>query len=629
MTATLHDAILQDVSQHWRAGRRTEARTKLSVALSRGPDDATLLGFAGLLACQDDDPRSGADLLRRALAIDPQDQANRTNLLTALVALDAIDEAAIEGEHADAANPRVARLLGYVAQRQERHADAGRFYSTVVKASPGDAQSWNNLGNARASIGDVSGAMDAFERAIRLTPNDPAPRVNASKALAGADRHRERLAWMRRATAAIPTDREVQVEAGLAEAAERHFTQAEASFRSAIALQPDHAEAYIELGLLLENLNRIDDLGELVSSARDHGIDPDEIALLAAWLARRRGEWQVAGDHASRIRDDILPLRRHHLLADIADRSGDPTTAFAEFTAMNEAALALTRPAAGPSYRDLVVEQTAMLARQGRAAIGPVATGRSPQSPTFIIGFPRSGTTLLDTLLMNDPRFHVMEELPMLPLVEDQAGREGNPLSADPERLRQRYFELVDDLAPVPVLPKGVAPMIVDKFPLHLARIPLLHRMFPDAKVVLVERHPCDVVLSCFMANFQLNHAMRHFTSLKNAAELYDTVFSSFEQAATLLPIDIHRVRYEQMVADLEGEMRPLMTFLGKSWSPAVLDNQASAARRDHIRTASYSQVTEPIYRRAAGRWERYRPFMQEVLPILAPWCERLGYALD
>ena len=148
---------------------------------------------------------------------------------------------------------------------------------------------------------------------------------------------------------------------------------------------------------------------------------------------------------------------------------------------------------------------------------------------------------------------------------------------------------------------------MVDKHPLHMARMPLIHRLFPDAKIILVERHPCDAVLSCFMANFQLNHAMRSFTDLEEAARTYDAVFDAWTRAEALLPLQVHRIRYERMVEDLEGEMRPLLAFLGLPWDEKVLDNRASAAARGHVRTASYAQVTEPIYTRAAGRWERYR----------------------
>jgi hypothetical protein len=161
-----------------------------------------------------------------------------------------------------------------------------------------------------------------------------------------------------------------------------------------------------------------------------------------------------------------------------------------------------------------------------------------------------------------------------------------------------------------------------------MARMPIIHRIFPDAKIVFVERHPCDAVLSCFMSNFALSRAMRSFTSLEESALLYDTVFDAWARAETLLPLDVHRVRYERMVEDLEGEMRALLDYLGLAWDPRVLDNRASAARREHIATASYSQVTEPIYRRSAGRWTRYRAQMAPVLPVLAPWAERLGYRI-
>jgi hypothetical protein len=159
-----------------------------------------------------------------------------------------------------------------------------------------------------------------------------------------------------------------------------------------------------------------------------------------------------------------------------------------------------------------------------------------------------------------------------------------------------------------------------------MARMPIVHRLFPDARIILVERHPCDAVLSCFMANFQLNPAMRSFTDLEEAARTYDTVFTAWTRAEALFPLRVQRVRYERMVEDLGAEMRPLLEFLGLPWDEKVLDNQAAAASRGHVRTASYAQVTEPIYQRAAGRWERYRAQLEPILPILAPWAEKMGY---
>src|SRR5205085_9846107 len=118
--------------------------------------------------------------------------------------------------------------------------------------------------------------------------------------------------------------------------------------------------------------------------------------------------------------------------------------------------------------------------------------------------------------------------------------------------LRARYFEALAALAP-----PATGQLVIDKFPLHMARVPLIHRLCPDARIVFVERHPCDAVLSCFMTNFQLNHAMRSFVTLEETARTYDVVFDAWTRAEALLPLRVHRMRYERMVEDLEREMRP------------------------------------------------------------------------
>jgi hypothetical protein len=218
----------------------------------------------------------------------------------------------------------------------------------------------------------------------------------------------------------------------------------------------------------------------------------------------------------------------------------------------------------------------------------------------------------------------VFVELPLMNQVDVALGDEARLADLDAQeanRLRRLYFETLAEVSP-----PAPGKRIVDKHPLRMARMPIVNRLFPDARIIFVERHPCDVVLSCFMANFQLNQAMRSFSDLEEAARTYDAVFTAWTKAEAVLPISVHRVRYEHMVEDLPREMRPLLDFLGLGWDEKVLDNQAAAASRGHVRTASYAQVTEPIYTRSAGRWERYRTQLAPVLPILAPWAEKMGY---
>jgi tetratricopeptide (TPR) repeat protein len=608
-----------------RRGDRPGARAAIDAALAREPDAPALLAFAGLLAAQSGDPAAAVPHFRRALALDPGDLGMRVNLATALAASGAREEAAAVCA-AGPDDPRLARLAAYVHQESGRLAEAAAAYEGVIAAFPEDFESWNNLGNVRAAMGDLDGAVDAFLRAITLKPDIVEMVFNLSEVLAAAERDEERRGVMREAARVSPDDVRVLTELGLAESAVRDFEAAERAYREAIRLDPRALSAHLELGLLLENLNRTDELAALVELGRARGLTGPEPGFIEAWSLRRQGRFAEALPLAEATPESIHPVRRSQLIAELHDRLGDADRAFAAFEAMNLASVAGKPVPIGPTYRETVAADAARMTPERVAAWTPAEAAPVPPAPVFIIGFPRSGTTLLDTLLMNMPILHVLEELPVLREVEASIAGETDPgrwTAAEIEAYRARYFEVLATLSP-----PAPGQIIVDKHPLHMARMGIVHRLFPDARIIFVERHPCDAVLSCFMANFNLNQAMRSFTDLREAALTYDTVFDAWTRAETLLPLKVHRVRYERMVEDLDGEMRALLDFLGLPWDEAVLDNRAAAATRGHVRTASYSQVSEPIYRRAAGRWERYAKQMAPVLPVLAPWAGRLGYRL-
>jgi hypothetical protein len=178
------------------------------------------------------------------------------------------------------------------------------------------------------------------------------------------------------------------------------------------------------------------------------------------------------------------------------------------------------------------------------------------------------------------------------------------------------------------LVPLDPGKLLVDKNPLSMNSLPAIRRLFPDARIILALRHPCDVVLSCYITNFRPNNAMASFLSLDTAAELYDLSFALFEKSRELLQPPLHVNRYEDLVEDRDRELRPLLDFLGLEWDERVLDHESTAKARGHIKTASYAQVVEPIYKRSAGRWENYREHLEPVLPVLAPWVARFGYSL-
>ena len=183
---------------------------------------------------------------------------------------------------------------------------------------------------------------------------------------------------------------------------------------------------------------------------------------------------------------------------------------------------------------------------------------------------------------------------------------------------RDAYFETAGGLTPL-----KPGNLLVDKNPLAMNAVPFIRRLFPDAKIILAIRHPCDVVLSCYVTNFKLNAGIANFVALDTAAELYDLSFRYFERVQELMPLPAHQVIYENVVADRDRELRNLFDFLELDWHDAVLDHQSTALSRGRIKTASYAQVVEPIYKRSAGRWQNYRKHLEPIIPVLKPWSTR------
>jgi hypothetical protein len=302
---------------------------------------------------------------------------------------------------------------------------------------------------------------------------------------------------------------------------------------------------------------------------------------------------------------------------------GDTQRAFAAFARMNAAALADAPPLAGPSYREGLEADLARWTPDWAARWAPpAAPDPARRDPIFLVGFPRSGTTLLDTMLMGLPELCVLEERPMVAEVQRMLGH-ADLAALSPQQcaqLREAYFASAARHGW-----DGVR-WLVDKHPLNMARTVLIHRIFPEARFILAERHPADVVLSCYMANFTLNLAMRSFTDLTEAARTYDAAFRAWERAGALFPINAHAVRYERLVEDPRGELQPLTHWLDLDWNDRLLAHEETARTRTRVRTASYAQIGEKLYTRASGRWRRYADQLAPALPILAPWIARMGY---
>jgi hypothetical protein len=253
------------------------------------------------------------------------------------------------------------------------------------------------------------------------------------------------------------------------------------------------------------------------------------------------------------------------------------------------------------------------------------------RSPVFVIGFPRSGTTLLEQMLDAHPDFRSMDERGYVyQLIErmEHAGQRypadlANLGQADADQLRAIYWRLVDR-----TLPDLGQRRLVDKNPLNMLCLPMILRLFPSARIILCLRHPCDVLLSCSMQQFRSPAFLILCSSLQRLATGYA---DAFEQCCGHLDVFKPRLvewRYESVVDDFDGAVSRLGEFLAvEDASPFAGFAQHALAKR-FIGTPSYAQVAGPVTADAVGRWKNYREQFEPVLPMLQPWLDRFGYSV-
>jgi hypothetical protein len=187
--------------------------------------------------------------------------------------------------------------------------------------------------------------------------------------------------------------------------------------------------------------------------------------------------------------------------------------------------------------------------------------------------------------------------------------------------LRAEYFAVVNA-----ALVRRPDTKLVDKFPLNIVWAHLIQRIFPHAKFILALRHPCDACLSCFMQNFGPNPAMQSFLSLSHTVQTYTAVMRLWREQTRLLPLQVHPIRYEDLVGDFQGQAGALLDFLGLGWDSRVEAFAAHALERGHIGTPSYHQVTRPLYRDALARWEGYAAQFSPFIGDLTPFIAAFGY---
>jgi tetratricopeptide (TPR) repeat protein len=488
------------------------------------------------------------------------------------------------------------------------------------------------LGLTRMEADDVTGAIGLYERARRVMPEHVHVLTNLGAALRAAGRFGEARTVLEEALRIDRRHGIAQNSLGnvLLDLGER--VEAKRAYERAVALQSNYAEPVAALARIAEEEHRLDDALRLAGRAL--AIAPSTVSakLTRAKVQLRRGEAGPAAQQLEALVREagLSPTNRvvaEGYLGEAYDKLGRFDDAFARFGRAN--GLLLQSAQGFAADRSYLAPQS--VTRLSAFVAGSDASvwqrGESAAAtPVFLVGFPRSGTTLIDQILASHPGVTTLEERDSLreagiALAGLDCDLARQPDDAALERFRAAYWTSVAEGF------RGERPagVFVDKLPLNAVLLPVIHRLFPGAKILLALRDPRDCVLSCYQQRFGMNAAMYQMLTLDTAAAYYDAVMGLVQACRRKLPLAVHDVRYESVIADFDGTVRSLLSFLGLGWDDAVR-GYAETAKGRTIATPSASQVVRPLYTSSIGKWRNYRRFLEPVLPVLAPWVAAFGY---
>ncbi len=471
--------------------------------------------------------------------------------------------------------------------------------------------------------GRLGQAMRALKPVIDKPPSKQAE--HKANHLMGAclvrdARFDEGVEHLRRASRLAPRDAQLKYDLAQALQLAGRLDECEQAVRGALAINPNHAESLALQAAVRQARGEHEAAVELLDAARSRGVDHPAIAVALGGSASRVGREEEAIEFLQRFARDqrLPPTHRQEILFQIAnlyDKLGRPDEAFDALDAANKAVPVQHDPALDDRIADEITQ--AWTADRLRA----MPRGRDgSRRPVFIIGMPRSGTTLVENILDAHPAVHAAGELMNIPTIYARLFPRTRPLTESLKLFTERdaaaaageYLAALDAINPT-------AERIIDKRPHNFLYLGLIPVLFPGARIIHVMRDPRDTCLSCYFRNFLTGFSWT--TDLRWIASfyrLYARLMDHWRRAIPESGITFHmlELRYEDVLADQESASRKLIDFVGLDWSDDVL---AFHERNRPARTLMVDQVGMPVYTSSRAKWKKYEHRLKPLFDALGP----------
>lgn len=499
-------------------------------------------------------------------------------------------------------------------------ARAAAFYNEALARQPNQPDASHLLGTLALTIGDVDTAIDFFKRALSTKSSDPAIYINLANALLQKHEPAQAKVHLRKALKLAPGDLAATCFLAKAHASEGKEHEAKRLYEDVLARFPDHQQATFGYADVLVSLGELETARTLYRRAL--GWDGARGLALAGLAACEKlpPDAPEAKEIERRLTEPGLSapeyLGLRYAAGRIADDAGRPDDAFRHFNEakkLSGAQFDMEAHGARLSALKSLFTPTFFAARKDN--------GDHSERPVFVVGMPRSGTTLTEQIISMHPLVAGAGELGKITRIDsslgfDRAGKEyAKRVSAlSPAQTRSLAKGYLADLDAV----SGSARRVVDKMPHNFLHLGLIALLFPAAKIIHCRRHPLDNCVS--LVTTQMDQALHPYTAdLATLGAYYREYAALMEHWQGALPLPMLESSYEALIEDVESGARRLIDFIGLEWDPACLAFHQSD---QPIHTASRVQVRQPLYQTSVGRWRRYE---QHLGPLKAALCDLAG----
>ena len=522
------------------------------------------------------------------------------------------------------------------AIKNKKYVEAKNLLEKAVSIQPEMFEANHNLAILNLQLGNLDSSILYFEKSKKIKPKLPQVYFNLGLAYDKNKNIDLAIINFKKVIKLDPNHSIAFYNIGHLYKKKLDSIKAEEYLKKSLDLNPNFIKTYDDLFSLYDQSNQMNKFSNLLDKAKKILNEKELVSFYEAVFTYNQKNFKqtIKILESLDLKENYVPhnITKHSLLAKSYDRINEFEKAYNHFKINNQ----LVNESYGKdvdekSFIQLVTKRIEFFKNFKFNRWKQYQSKDEFLQPIFLVGFPRSGTTLLDTILRTNNSIEVIEEKPILRnfLRNLNLKKKNNFDNLDDldkkfiQNMQNVYFE-----ERAQYFDNKKTKTVIDKMPLNIIYIGEILRFFPNAKFIFALRNPYDSVLSCFMQQFELNPAMKNFTSLENSAILYDLVMKLWTIYRNVFSINCHFIKYEDLITDFEKTTKEIFKFLKIDWSDDTKNFHITAKKRLNISTPSYNQITSPLYSRSISRWKNYEKEFKGLKNILDPWLDEFNYKI-